>query len=542
MRIDKVYIKSYKNLVEFNIDLESSGMKTVLIGQNATGKSNFLEALVLIFKFLDLSTDTKRVFTDFEYNIVYRIGENVVNVTNFINKSQNQSKYAIQVNDIPIKSLKSFFSSQGKQKYQPKYVFTYYSGLSNKLKEHFWDHQNKFYEEIIQEDFKEDSLDQLRKLFYVQLVHSYFVLLAYFSFEEEEKESIDFLNDVLQIKDIESILFVLKMPDWAKNRIKENPDDIFWTAKGLVRKFLDKLWECSVGPIYTHESIRTDFRSFDPQDRLYLFVQDKDKLKALAENYKSNTEFFKALESTYISKLIAEVRIKVRKECVDGSITFKELSEGEQQLLTVLGLLKFTKDEDSLILLDEPDTHLNPIWKWHYLSYLNKVVNHPDSTQIIINTHDPLVIGSLRKEEVKIFRTNKNGNIYIEEPEVDPKGQGVEGILTSELFGLPTILDEATQAKLDRRNDLLVKQQNETLDANEKAELNFLFNELEDLGISNTFRDPLYQKFIVAYKERMKDSVKKTYSRQELDAQNKIALEILQELTKEEKTKEEKTQ
>ncbi len=48
------------------------------------------------------------------------------------------------------------------------------------------------------------------------------------------------------------------------------------------------------------------------------------KLQELAQTYTNNTALFKALESTYISKLIAEVRIKVQKKNVDGSITFKE--------------------------------------------------------------------------------------------------------------------------------------------------------------------------------------------------------------------------
>jgi len=526
MRIDKVYIKKYKNLIDFTIDLDQNEMKTVLLGQNATGKSNFIESLVLIFKYLDLSTESKRQFPDFDFQIVYGIREYSIDI------QCEKNKYTISIDNVAIKSFKDFFSDEGKQKYQPKYVFTYYSGLSNKLKEHFWDHQNKFYEEIIREDFKEDSLDLLRKLFYVQLVHSYFVLLAYFSFEDEEKESIEFLNSVLNIKDIESILFVLKKPDWAKSR-KASLHDIFWTAKGLVRNFLDKLWEYSIAPIYNHEEIRTDFRSYEPQDRLYLFIKDKTQLKALAENYKSNTEFFKALESTYISKLIAEVRIKVKKENIDGSVTFKELSEGEQQLLTVLGLLKFTKDEDSIILLDEPDTHLNPIWKWRYIEFLDKVVNHPNSTQIIINTHDPLVIGSLKKEEVRIFRVDNRGKIYTEEPEIDPKGLGVDGILTSELFGLPTTLDEETQQDLDRRNVLLVKQQEGIITGDEQSELNILFHKLDELGFSTTFRDPLYQKFIIAYKERLK-TTKKSYSKEELDAQDKLALEILESLKKQE--------
>ena len=53
MRIHKVYIEKFKNLQQFEISLNSNEMNTVLLGQNATGKSNFIEALVLIFKYLD---------------------------------------------------------------------------------------------------------------------------------------------------------------------------------------------------------------------------------------------------------------------------------------------------------------------------------------------------------------------------------------------------------------------------------------------------------------------------------------------------------
>lgn len=263
-------------------------------------------------------------------------------------------------------------------------------------------------------------------------------------------------------------------------------------------------------------------------------MKGKEKLQELAKTYTNNTALFKALESTYISKLIAEVRIKVQKKNVDGSITFKELSEGEQQLLTVLGLLKFTKDEDSLILLDEPDTHLNPIWKWRYLEFLDKVVDRPASTQIILNTHDPLVIGNLTKEEVRLFRTTSDGQIIVEEPEVDPRGLGVEGILTSEFFGLPTTIDDFTQGKLDKRNELLVKQQKQGLSEQEQESLRVLFAELEDLGFGHTFRDPTYQKFIVAYKNRIKDQGKNSFTKEELDKQNALAMEILEELSKEE--------
>lgn len=528
MRIDKVYIKDFKNLREFNIDLDKAQMKTVLLGQNASGKSNFIEALILIFKYLDLSTETTRKYPQFDFSIDYTVKKNHI-------RAVCESKsYSIYVDGKSV-TLKSFFSTAGKRKYQPKNVFAYYSGVSNKLREIFWDHQERFYEEIIKRDFDSKRIDDLRKLFYVQLVHSYFVLLAYFSFETEEKDSVVFLEEVLQIQDLESVLFVLKKPDWADARVRKNPSDRFWTAEGLVRDFLDLLWKYSTAPIYNPETIRTDFRSHVTEDRLYVYIQDKKRLKALAHNYRKNTEFFKALESTYISKLIAEVRIKVKKKKVDGSITFKDLSEGEQQLLTVLGLLKFTNDEESLILLDEPDTHLNPIWKWRYLEFLESVVKRHESTQIIVSTHDPLVIGGLTKEEVRLFRTELDGSVFVDEPDFDPKGLGVDGILTSEIFGLPTVLDEETQELLNTRNELLVKQSKGKLTKKENAVLNAIFTRLEDLGLSNTYRDPLYQKFVIAYKEKTEGMRKRVYSREELQAQNNIALEILSELQAESK-------
>jgi predicted ATP-binding protein involved in virulence len=527
MRIDKVYIEDYKNLKEFNIDLDEKEMKTVLLGQNATGKSNFMEALILIFKNLDLSTEGKRQTTKFNYNIVYFIGEIRVDV------SVKNNNYTILVNEEK-QTFKSFFSAEGKAKYQPKYVFTYYSGLSNKLKEHFWDHQNNFYSKIISDDFKEDELDSLRKLFYVQLVHSYFVLLAYFTHEDEEKESIQFLNDVLNIQDIESILFILKMPKWADSRIKDNPDDFFWTAKGLVRPFLEKLWELSVAPIYNDESIRTDFDDYDSQKRLYLFLKGKDKLQELAKTYTSNTALFKALESTYISKLIAEVRIKVKKTNVDGSITFKELSEGEQQLLTVLGLLKFTKDEDSLILLDEPDTHLNPIWKWRYLEFLDKVVQRPKSTQIILNTHDPLVIGGLKKEEVRIFQTTKEGKIKIVQPEVDPKARSVAGILTSELFGLPSVMSKEIEDKLNRKRNLQTQLNSGKLSKVEIEEYDALSKELDEVGFYDINIDSRFTKFVELTSKHAVFN-KSILTKEEEEELEQISKEVMEEILKDPK-------
>ena len=136
-----------------------------------------------------------------------------------------------------------------------------------------------------------------------------------------------------------------------------------------------------------------------------------------------------------------------------------------------------------------------------------------ETTHIIINTHDPLVIGGLKKEQIRIFKRNpENGNVIAEPAEKDPKGMGVAGILTSELFGLPTILDKETQNLLDERNELLYNQSTRELNSEEKERLRNLFELLNNLGFSHIINDPLYTKFIIAYQRLNSEKNIKTQS------------------------------
>lgn len=516
MRIDYVYIEDFKNLKQFEIDLDEKFMETVLLGQNATGKSNFIESLVLIYKFLDLEKPCT-----FDYKIKYLCRKSKIEI------EHRKGKYDVIVD---LKKITYAEFNRRKNELLPKYVFTYYSGISNRLKEHFDQHQKRFYDKIIKPKVEKADIDNLRRLFYVQLVHSYFVILAYYSFDKHEKTSQEFLKNVLGILDLESVLFVLHQPIWKNGK----GDEKFWGASGVVKEFLQKVWDLSIAPIYTEERTSIDFRRNKKQKRLYLYISSKKKLKLLSKFYDSNTEFFKALESTYISDLIEEVRVKVKKKDIRGEIKFKELSEGEQQLLTVIGLLKFTKDDESLVLLDEPDTHLNPLWKWKYIQYLKDAVKNADdepsedTTQVILNTHDPLVIGGLVKNQVRIFK-NVEGKIITEVPDLDPKGLGVAGILTSEIFGLPTILDQETQANLNRKRQLQVLYKEGKLNEEEQNELIDLENQLEKLGFTKYQRDPVYQKFIEAYIKREELHTHPRTS-EEKAIQDSLMVDILEEI------------
>lgn len=231
----------------------------------------------------------------------------------------------------------------------------------------------------------------------------------------------------------------------------------------------------------------------------YLFIKDIHALRSLVDN-QSPAQFFRDLESTYVSELIEEVRIRVRLKKNDGSVTFRELSEGEQQLLTVLGLLRFTAEEESLFLLDEPDTHLNPRWSVDYISYLKKfIVNDTQQTEtshILMTTHNPLAIAELDREQVQILRMSKQEErrqIVACYPEIAPRGMGYAAIVTSDMFGIASTLDQSTQLLLEEQRAFAAK---ETLSSAEQHELDSINAKLDRLGFRFFHPDDEYSRYL----------------------------------------------
>jgi predicted ATPase len=346
----------------------------------------------------------------------------------------------------------------------------------------------------------------------------------------------------LNIEELDSALFVIKQPHRLRQPKEKDildGDNRFWYARGtVVSEFLDKLWQLAIAPIDDNPDKQIDFRGrTEKQKQLYLFLSDKEKLKELGESVGEADRFFRYAEASYIGDLIEEVRVNFKLKDADGNINFSQLSEGELQFLTVLGLMRITKMDDCLFLLDEPDTHLNPIWKLRYFEEIEKVILRNEretlsgDSQIIITTHDPLMIGSLRREQVRILR-KQDSRSMVEEPDRHPQGMGVTGLLRSELFGLRSTIDSETRRRLDRRNFLFAQGVNRSYFENE--ELTRLSEELSDLGFASDFKDPYYAMFISKMALHTKFH-KDTLTPEEQKEQNDIADAIIDEILREDK-------
>lgn len=516
LRLDQLWIGEFKNLKNVLINFDEGHWVTVVIGWNGTGKSNVLEALATLFRDLITGENDKKEKNKptFSYRITYRCRQNniyidadptrfkesyqifvkpIVDDETFLNPVQT-SLLENEIDNIKIDrgeriAVSRFLREQ--DQYLPKYIFGYYSGNSSRMEEIFREYLAKYDKKL-----RSGQDPGLRRLFYALPIHSQFVLLAFIIQQDDiVKEFLDQQLGLDPESGIDSVLFVLRQPPWTS---KEG-DARFWNARGIVSNFLAQLYDVSLAPIRIKRRVDASLWNQKNREFLYLYIQDLATLRKLV-GQKLPREFFRDLESTYVSELIEEVRIRVKLRKNDGSVIFRELSEGEQQLLTVLGLLRFTAEEESLFLLDEPDTHLNPIWSVKYLDYLQKFVGMGDidqkSTHVLLTTHNPLAIAELVKEQVQILKRDDNLSISVTPPEEDPRGMGYAGILTSDMFDVPAALDNYTLGLLARKRELALSQ--EPLNHTQKQELENLNKELENYGFQHEARDPLFMEYLRA--------------------------------------------
>jgi len=576
MHIERLKISSFRNLLDFEIAFTRSARDAdgaerefkshAVIGQNGSGKSNLLEAIITIFRDLDLNA-TSTLDYEMDYETSDRDG-----VKHHIElKAQEGKRPSVTINGRKSSSREIV---ENPNTYLPAHIFAYYSGKNERVEQLFQQHLQRFNQRMRFDEAEQlpshlierfagteeeaEAIrrhrrsregrrrhlgeDQLRRLFYCRGGHTQLVLLACFLSGDAVFSKI--LED-LSIVQLESALFVLKQPNYLRSDVPEsnirNGDARFWFAAGtVVSEFLDKLWKVALAPIEDANSKLIDFRGRrENQEQLYLFVPDNDSLKKLGNLVGSPEAFFRYAEGAYIGDLIEEVRIGVKHKDVDGNVSYVQLSEGELQLLTVLGLMRITSRDNCLFLLDEPDTHLNPIWKLRYFEKIESVLapteqgGERSDSQIIITTHDPMVIGSLRKEQVRIFKTEE-GRTSVEMPEEHPQGMGVAGLLKSELFGLRSTVDSETLRQLDHRNYLFALGKKRTKKENE--ELSRLSEQLSELGFASDFKDPYFAMFVqkmALHTEFHKDVL----TAEEIAAQDKVATSIIDKILKEKATK-----
>lgn len=493
MRLDKVYIDGFKNLKQLEVDFDESHLTTVLIGQNGAGKSNLIEAITQVFRWVDLRRHEPR----FLYRLEYRIAPNDRHVLEpfRVTLSNVPGEPAIRVDGSELKRTEF---EKRKSELFPDLVFGYYSGGSRRLESLFDSHQRRYYDAIKLEDDAEKVAEAqaARRLFYCRPIHGVLALMALFAFPDSKVTQE--LSNKLGITGFHSLLALLREPWFAKGK-KVSAENL-WGAGGPAGRIARSLKDVAFHPFALEGNAIDDYRDKkQAEPQFATFVPSLEKLKDIAQGFGNEREMFYALEAMDISDLIREIMVWVaRNNDASGDVSFADLSDGERQLLMVLGLIRVSRGKRALFLLDEPDTHLNPHWQHSYLNLIQEwtgIAADKNSCHIILTSHNPLTISALTRDEIRVITQGSDGVVTASAPYADPKGMGFTATLT-EIFGLPTSLDVETQRIVDERNalahliDKSAEQEKQLIAINDKlAKLGFLYED----------REPLYQDFLRAW-------------------------------------------
>jgi len=377
LKINSLEIKGYKNLNDIQLTFEENSAVNAIIGNNGSGKSNILEAIVQIF-----SSVISNEKLEFVFDIRYSIDNAHYKIT-------NKEKIFIFTKDEKVVKKQEISTSI------PLGIFLYYCGETDRLLKL----SNDFVDKAFNKALKDDDEVVLKYLSFIELKDFPCALIANAAYKNSTYQKI---CDLIGIEEIGGpILLHLKRPQWSKSAPITN--DSFWNAQGTVANLLHAFKDCGQLQITS-------------KDNAVIRIHSLHALNDISENPFNLLTMFKLLMQANILESIDFNIVK------DGKpITPDTLSEGEKQLAQLLCFLEATKEYRALFLLDEFDSYLHPSWQRKFAEIIADI---DIRGQIIFTTHSPLTLGKMKQENIRII---KDGQIYA--PSVSTYNRDISEVL-----------------------------------------------------------------------------------------------------------------
>lgn len=483
MKIKNLWVSKYKNVKDIDLTFNSD-LITLLVGKNGLGKSNLIEVLALIFRDLDLVTKKE----DFE-NWAYDKNKFEFKINYECKKSEiiihcHEGEFKVWERQIKTRqefievSLQTFIERKNNE-FLPKYIIGYYSGENKRLRDII-----RPYEENNWKLLKKNlgTTNGLRRMFFAENHHSPLLLLTLLLYQEQNSDlklktrATKLFNNYTTIGKLEDIGLELKSPSWFNKKNpqllkrsvhqlieniigKEKVEFPFWNSKGVSDKIFRFFYDRSkLDPIFYDEDIIKEGKKETIEKISFNPIDYKNAGKNIYKVFEHPINFFEALESLLIIESLEKILISVSsKDKEKTKLNYREFSEGEQQLITVLGLILITGKDDCLFLLDEPDTHLNPDWQRDYVKLITYFNLNDKNSHIFIATHSPLIVQAGEKADIILFHKDKKGNIVADKNIMNIHNYRIDQVLASKYFEFKNTRPPNIDSFMSKREKILSK-------------------------------------------------------------------------------------
>ena len=398
MRLKRLYIKKYKNLIDFDIDFQTGNGLSILVGNNGSGKSNVLEALSGIFANAYAAQRTHK----FIYSLTYEIKGKEVKLEQTIYRCQ----YYVNGRVIAIRELI-------KQGLLPSNVIALYSGEDKRWWYNFYE---PFYFKFIKSIKTGTSNIVSPKMYYINKYYWDIALLSLiYSTAEDDKA---FLRNTIGTESMDHILLF-----YTKAVTNSCESELLKAFLESVNFFSAHDKGPKSEPVFLHAMTKeailesfgiTVFTEYAALKNFYMFV-DAQFLNNRPEEFNYyEKQVFDYLVQAYMPK---DQKIITNIELIHNGFSAKNLSEGEKKLILIRAVLSFVADENSLILFDEPDANIHEGRKQELYDLFAEFCKY--ERQIVIATHSPIIAQLAKEKELLMLEQNGNKSALLTDEKIE---------------------------------------------------------------------------------------------------------------------------
>lgn len=201
-----------------------------------------------------------------------------------------------------------------------------------------------------------------------------------------------------------------------------------------------------------------------------IYEKDKKSSEAYLITQEILNSIFKGFDLQIEFKGIDKTREVLFKNDLAEKIRMEELSGGEQEVIAKAFSLYLSDIKESVILIDEPESSLHPNWQ-NRIAQIYQNIADKNNNQVILATHSPHIVGSVRKEQVRVLA--KHGNkVKAVDNFNGSYGWKVDRVLL-DIFRTPGLRTPPVEEKLAGLRDMVFADKYET------GEFKKFLNELE---------------------------------------------------------------